>query len=337
MNASMSLEIDRVCKRFDGGVIALDQVSLEIPAASYTCIMGASGSGKTTLLRAIAGFESLDSGSIRLGGAALDPLPPERRPLHTVFQNYALFPHMSVGDNVRFAAQIASERPATGARVEGVAELLRAVGLDHAGIAQRRPDALSGGQRQRVALARALAGAPELLLLDEPLAALDRPLRAGLRRMLRETQRARGLLFLHVTHDPEEAMALADRLVLLADGAVIGAGPPETLYARPPSLAAALLLGEVTRVPIGDVCVRPERLRLDLDLDPREPPHDDIRSIPAQLVEQRCLGDRWELTVEAAQRRCIVRAPQRLQAEGGARVRLAWSAADELRFGPDPC
>ncbi len=339
----MSLEIDRVSKRFRGDVVALNRVSIELPGATYTCIMGASGSGKTTLLRAIAGFTGLDSGSIRLAGAPLDPLPPEQRPVHTVFQSYALFPHMSVADNVGFAARIAatrrrpapSRRPAAGPD-ESVTELLRAVGLDDAGIAARRPDTLSGGQRQRVALARALAGSPRLVLLDEPLAALDRPLRAGLRRMLRATQRARGLQFLHVTHDPEEAMAVADRLVLLADGEVIGDGPPDALYARPPSLAAALLLGEVTHLPgRRAVYVRPERLRLGVPGDPAGPR--DAPSIEARLLDQRCLGDRWELTVEVAEQRCIVRAPERLGAEHGAPVRVEWDSADELHFDAEPC
>lgn len=344
----MNLEIDQVCKRFAGGVVALDRVSFELQAATYTCIMGASGSGKTTLLRAIAGFEALDSGSIRLGGTALDPLPPERRPVHTVFQSYALFPHMSVADNVGFAAQVSTRGGRRGGAPDptgDVPELLRAVGLDQAGIAERRPDALSGGQRQRVALARALAGAPQLLLLDEPLAALDRPLRAGLRRMLRETQRARELLFLHVTHDPEEAMALADHLILLADGEVIGAGPPDELYARPPSLAAALLLGEVAQAPgSSGGYIRPERLRLELvgasaadDADDNADDAGPRSRLPAQLLEQRCLGDRWELTAIADQRRCIVRSPQRLAADPGAALILSWSPADELRFRADPC
>ena len=334
----MNLELDRVTKRYQGGVVALDRVSLELPTATYTCVMGASGSGKSTLLRVIAGLESCDAGSIRLGGQSLDGQPPERRPVHTVFQSYALFPHMSVAENVGFAARIRGER---GARLEGrVAGLLADVGLGERGLAERRPDALSGGQAQRVALARALAGSPQLLLLDEPLAALDRPLRAGLRRMLGATQRARGLSFVHVTHDPEEAMALADQLVLLAAGQVIGVGEPHHLYTQPPSQTAARLLGELSQLPVDGAprFIRPEKLVVQVQTDSeRASDHHGeregaLRQVGAVFAVEHSLGDRWEIEVEVAGEPLIVRRAGRFDAEPGASVTLCWSASDEISF-----
>ncbi len=330
----MKLEIDGLSKRYPGGVQALDRVTLELPAATYTCVMGASGSGKSTLLRVIAGLESCDAGSIRLGDLLLDGRPPERRPVHTVFQSYALFPHMSVAENIGFAARIRGERGT--ALAERVAALLADVGLGEAGLAERRPDALSGGQAQRVALARALAGSPQLLLLDEPLAALDRPLRAGLRRMLAATQRARGLGFVHVTHDPEEAMALADQLVLLAAGEVIGIGEPHHLYTQPPSRIAAELLGELVRLPVEGAprFIRPEKLVVQTGSasDGDEEGKDTLRRACALLIDEHSLGDRWEVEVEVAGEPLIVRRAGRLEAEPGASLRLNWHVRDEISF-----
>ena len=329
----MSLELDDLCKRYAGGVVGLDRVSASLPPAAYTCVMGASGSGKTTLLRAIAGLEVLDRGSIRLEGAAIEGLPPERRPIHTVFQGYALFPHLDVAGNVGFAARIAGVRGAALAgRVEG---LLRDVGLDAPGIAGRRPAALSGGQQQRVALARALAGSPRVILLDEPLAALDRPLRGELRRMLAAAQRSRGIAFVHVTHDPEEALALADHLLLLEAGRLVGCGAPAGLYARPPSLAAGRLLGELAPLPgPPGRWIRPS----NLSVDPLEeaPAGGERGGVAGRLVGQRCVGERWEVEVEVdgegAPRRWVARASGPAAAAAGARVRVSWPIAEELEL-----
>ncbi|MCB9570431.1 MAG: ATP-binding cassette domain-containing protein, partial [Myxococcales bacterium] len=215
------------------------------------------------------------------------------------------------------------------ALAERVAALLRDVGLDAPGIAERRPAALSGGQQQRVALARALAGEPRLVLLDEPLAALDRPLRADLRRMLAATQRARGLAFVHVTHDPEEAMALADHLLLLDHGRLIASGPPAALYARPPTLAAGRLLGELSPLPgAGGRWIRPENLTLGTHMMLAGDP--ERRATVARLVAQRCLGDRGELELALGERRLIARAGAPLAEEPGAEVTLTWRIADEL-------
>lgn len=315
----MTLALDNLGKSY-AGRRALAGVTIELPSARYTCVMGQSGSGKTTLLRIVGGFERQDEGTVRLDGAAVDRLPAERRPVHTLFQDYALFPHLSAADNVAFAPRLLGVR---GAELERrVARLLEAVGLDMSKGA-RKPAALSGGEQQRVALARALAGEPRWLLLDEPLAALDRPLRAELRRLLRSVQRERGLGCLHVTHDPEEAMALADTLVVLGEGRLLAAGSPAELYARPPSLAVARLLGELTREPGGDGWLRPEQVRLGAE------------GLPGRVRATACLGDRWEVEVEVAGGSCVARCAGPPGRAPGETAAVAWDEAQVLRFTED--
>ena len=313
----MTLELQGITRSYAGRA-ALAGVSAALPAG-YTCVMGASGSGKTTLLRIVAGIERQDGGRVLLDGTCLDALPAERRPVHTLFQDYALFPHMSAADNVGFAPRLLGLRgEALRARVAG---LLADVGLD-AAIGARRPGSLSGGDQQRVALARALAGEPRWLLLDEPLAALDRPLRAELRRLLRAVQRRRGLGFLHVTHDPEEALALADRLLVLGGGRLLADGPPQELYARPPSWEVGRLLGELTRAP-GGGWLRPEHLRVAPD-----------GAAEGVVRAAACLGERWEVEVDAAGTSCLAQADAAPAI--GARVGLAWPAERVLRFADAP-
>ena len=307
----------RALEKGYAGRRALAGVTLELSSSRYTCVMGPSGSGKTTLLRIVGGFERQDAGSVWLGGAPLDGLPPERRPIHTLFQDYALFPHLSAADNVAFAPRLLGVR---GAALERkVAGLFEAVGLDMS-LGARKPAGLSGGEQQRVALARALAGEPRWLLLDEPLAALDRPLRAELRRLLRGVQRARGLGCLHVTHDPEEAMALADTLVVLGEGRLLAAGAPAELYARPPSLAVGRLLGELTREPGGRGWLRPEHVRLEAG------------GVAGRVRSEACLGDRWEVEVEVAGGVCVARSASPPGCAPGDAVGLRWDEARVLRF-----
>ncbi|MBL9105030.1 MAG: ABC transporter ATP-binding protein [Myxococcales bacterium] len=334
----MTLTLRDVHKKFGGrggGARALRGVSLALPLRGYTCVMGASGSGKTTLLRVVAGLERPDRGEVLLDERRLTDEPAERRPVHTLFQGYALFPHLSVWDNVAFQPRLAG-MPREKLTLL-VAALLADVGIPE-GLHARLPDKLSGGERQRVALARALAGQPRMLLLDEPLAALDRPLRAGLRQLLKETQRRREIGFLHVTHEPEEAMALADHLVLMAHGAVIAQGVPAALYACPPDLASARLLGDLTPVP-GDPSkwLRPERL-VPAALEPG--PGDSLeigwRSGQATIVALACLGDRWETQLEADGQRYVARGSTPPPAGVGAAVRLRWRAGDELALGEGP-
>ncbi|MEE7460931.1 polyamine ABC transporter ATP-binding protein [Methylobacterium fujisawaense] len=236
------LRLEELTKRF-GTHRAVDTVSLALEAGEFFCLLGPSGCGKSTLLRMIAGFESPTSGRILLGEQDLTALPPHRRPVNMMFQSYALFPHMSVAGNIGYGLK----GLARSALAERVSELLKLVRLD--GFGGRRPETLSGGQRQRVALARALAREPKLLLLDEPLGALDRGLREETQGELRAVQRRLGTAFVVVTHDPEEAMMLADRIGVMEAGRLIQVGPPADLYRRPASRFVAGLLGDVNLIP----------------------------------------------------------------------------------------
>ena len=325
----MTLELQALYKRFPGGTVALRGVSLALPLHGYTCVMGASGCGKTTLLRVVAGLERPERGDVVLGGRRITHLPAERRPVHTLFQGYALFPHLSAWENVAFAPRVAGlQTAALRGRVDA---LLADVGLAP-GLHGRRPADLSGGERQRVALARALAGQPAMVLLDEPLAALDRPLRAGLRQLLKETQRRREIGFLHVTHEPEEALALADHLVLMDRGEVLAQGAPARLYARPPDLASARLLGDLTAVP-GEPgrWLRPERL--EIEDAPKDMSEGPWRSAQVTVAASVCLGDRWELQMRAGGQPLLVRGLGPPGARPGAVVTVRWRVGDELQLG----
>ena len=238
-----SLRIEGVSKRF-GAVSALEEVSLALPAGEFFCLLGPSGCGKSTLMRLVAGFERPSAGRILLDGTDLSGLPPHRRPVNMMFQSYALFPHMSVARNLAYGLSgTGLGRAQAAARVEALLKLVR---LD--GLGARRPDTLSGGQRQRVALARALAREPRVLLLDEPLGALDRSLREDTQGELRALQRRIGATFVVVTHDPEEAMALADRIGVMERGRLVQVGPAAELYERPASRFVASLLGDVNLI-----------------------------------------------------------------------------------------
>jgi putrescine transport system ATP-binding protein len=235
------LRLQDVSKRF-GGHRAVDAVTLDLEPGEFFCLLGPSGCGKSTLLRMIAGFEAPTAGRICLGEQDLTGLPPHRRPVNMMFQSYALFPHMSVAANIGYGLKGLGRDAAT----TRVADLLRLVRLD--GFGGRRPDTLSGGQRQRVALARALAREPKVLLLDEPLGALDRGLREETQGELRSVQRRLGTAFVVVTHDPEEAMMLADRIGVMEAGRLVQVGPPAELYRRPASRFVAGLLGDVNLI-----------------------------------------------------------------------------------------
>ncbi len=234
------LRIDAVEKRF-GGFTAVDGVSLDIKAGEFFALLGPSGCGKTTLLRMLAGFETPDSGKILLHGDDVVRTPPHQRPVNMMFQNYALFPHLNVRDNIAFGLRRAGMSRAEIA--SRVAELLALVRLE--GLEKRRPDQLSGGQRQRVALARAVARRPQLLLLDEPLAALDKKLRDSTQRELLALQRKLGLTFIVVTHDQDEAMTLADRIGVMNAGRLAQVATPRLLYEEPRSRWVAEFVGDV--------------------------------------------------------------------------------------------
>jgi putative spermidine/putrescine transport system ATP-binding protein len=225
--------------RHYGAVRAVDDVSLDIEEGEFFAMLGPSGSGKTTCLRLIAGFEQPSSGHIEIFGEAAEGLPPYQRNVNTVFQDYALFPHMSVGENVAY-----------GPMIKGVARADRDVMAKDAlsmvklgGYEDRKPSQLSGGQRQRVALARALVNQPKVLLLDEPLGALDLKLREQMQEELKELQRELGITFVFVTHDQGEALSMADRVAIFNEGKIVQAGPPAEIYERPRNRFAADFVG----------------------------------------------------------------------------------------------
>ena len=244
------LRIQDVSKTFttpeDGSVCALDGVSLNVGASEFVVLLGPSGCGKTTLLRAIAGLEDIDSGRIELSGERLDTVPPFRRAVNTVFQSYALFPFLTVERNIAFGLEM--ERTPKAEIRRRVAEMLDLVELS--GFAKRTPAQLSGGQQQRVALARALVKQPKLLLLDEPLAALDLKLRRQMQAELKRLQRTTGITFLFVTHDQEEALAMGDRIAVLNQGRIIQVGTPQEIYESPATRFVADFIGETNLLPV---------------------------------------------------------------------------------------
>ena len=266
------LALEAVSKRF-GAAMALDALSLDIRAGEFFALLGGSGSGKSTLLRVVAGFERPDAGRIILQGQEITQLPPPKRAVAMMFQSYALFPHMNVRENIAYGLRRAGERnPAP-----RVAELVALLGLE--GLEARRPHQLSGGQQQRVALARALARRPPLVLLDEPLAALDSGLRERTGLELRALQRRLGASFVMVTHDQAEALSLADRVAVLEQGGIAQVAPPRELYERPATRSMARFLGaanvlEAGRFPLAAeapapaYALRPERIRIVSTLPP---------------------------------------------------------------------
>ena len=259
MSAEISVQIENVSKRF-GDVLAVDRVSLEVRRGELFALLGPSGCGKTTLLRMIGGLETPGEGTIRIHGEDMSRVPPHLRPVNMVFQHYALFPHLTVEENVAFGLRYRPlPRAGHAARVREALGLVRLAGLE-----RRYPSQLSGGQRQRVALARALVLEPEVLLLDEPLAALDPGLRKEVQVELKGLQRTLGISFLFVTHDQEEALALSDRIAVMSQGRVEQTGTPVEIFERPETEFVARFTGAANFFEQGGkrFVVRPEKLAL---------------------------------------------------------------------------
>jgi spermidine/putrescine ABC transporter ATP-binding subunit len=234
------LGISNVSKSF-GGPPVVDRVSLEVARGEFFALLGPSGCGKTTLLRMIAGFETPDSGTISIDGEVMKTVPPHQRPTNMVFQSYAIFPHLNVFDNIAYGLRkLKLPKDTLRAKVEAMLATVRLEGLG-----TRAADQLSGGQRQRVALARALVREPKLLLLDEPLGALDKRLREAMQVELRAIQRKVGITFLLVTHDQEEALSLSDRVAVMESGKILQVAEPRALYERPNCRAVADFIGEI--------------------------------------------------------------------------------------------
>ena len=241
----IAIDVRHLVKKF-GSFTALEQVSLSIRDNEFFTLLGPSGCGKTTLLRAIAGFEQVTDGEILLFGDNIADLPPNKRPINTVFQNYALFPHMNILENIMFGVEMRGNDKATARKRAG--EMLELVQLSQ--FAQRKPSQLSGGQQQRVALARALAPQPRVLLLDEPLSALDFKLRKAMQLELKAMQRETGITFIFVTHDQEEALTMSDRIAVMSDGKVQQLGGARDIYETPDNVFVADFIGETNLLKI---------------------------------------------------------------------------------------
>jgi ABC-type Fe3+/spermidine/putrescine transport system ATPase subunit len=257
-----AVELRNVTKRF-GDHVAVDGLDLDVRDGEFLSLLGPSGCGKTTTLRLIAGFERPDTGAIRIGGRDVASLPPYRRPVNTVFQSYALFPHLSVRDNVAYGLkQRGVPRPERRGRAQRALDLVRLTGVE-----ARKPRALSGGQQQRVALARALVMEPQVLLLDEPLGALDLQVRRQLQIELKRIQQSVRITFVYVTHDQEEALAMSDRVAVMNDGRIEQLAAPQEIYDRPATQFVAGFIGDTNFIEAGGgrVAVRPERLRFARD------------------------------------------------------------------------
>ena len=360
MPAPIDVRLERVTKRFHD-VVAVDDLSLEVQRGEFFSMLGPSGCGKTTTLRMIGGFEDASAGTIYLGDADVTNLPPFKRDVNTVFQSYALFPHLTVYENVAFGLR--RKRTADGEIRKRVSEMLDLVELP--GYEKRKPSQLSGGQQQRIALARALINQPQVLLLDEPLGALDLKLRKQMQIELKRIQTEVGITFIYVTHDQEEAMTMSNRIAVMRHGKIEQLGHPEELYERPTTAFVAgflgvsnLLDGEVvdrggalTRIKLGDgtllqapselvngagnvrVGVRPEKLRvLAVDEHGADGGEDSLNRLRGTVLDASYIGVSTQYLVETGDGHRLVVYSQNLETSGasealadGQRVLLTWS------------
>jgi sn-glycerol 3-phosphate transport system ATP-binding protein len=333
--------LQRVTKRF-GRVKAVDDVSFRAEAGKFVVLLGPSGCGKSTVLRLIAGLEEPDEGTILIGGRDVTRLAPEKRKVSMVFQSYALFPHLSVAENIVFGLRVRRLDPAK--RNERLRKVAALVGLEQQ--LERKPSQLSGGQRQRVALARAIVAENSICLMDEPLSNLDAQLRHGMRLEIRALQQRLGMTVVYVTHDQVEAMSMADRIVLVREGRIEQEGAPETLYARPATMFAARFIGTpamnlvaLADAPGGAVIrgsadvvlagrgegrtlgVRPEHIRLA-----------QAGGVRATVTSAEYHGADTIVTVRVGEETLFVRAPGQLGLASGAQAWLAWDPRDAHLF-----
>jgi putative spermidine/putrescine transport system ATP-binding protein len=327
------LELAGVTKRY-GATVAVRALDLRIPGGTYCCLLGPSGCGKTSTLRAIAGHEAVSEGKIRFGGHDVTDLPPAQRGTAMMFQSYALFPHLSVVDNVAFPLKMRGIGKVERRRQAGA--LLALVAME--GYAERLPSQLSGGQQQRVALARALITGPQILLLDEPLSALDPFLRVRVRGELRRLQRELGISFIHVTHAQDEAMALADLVVVMNEGRIEQMGSPREVFNRPRTEFVARFIGGNNVLAVGGVkhAVRADRLRLRRH-DGGDAPADP-HSLSAVVTAVEYQGTRVQTTLAAGDgTELLAVVPEDVfdgdPLEAGARIRVSWDPAGAHRLG----
>ena len=320
-----ALRLEGVRKNY-GQVAAVAGVDLVVAEGEFFTLLGPSGSGKTTLLRLIAGFERPDAGRIELGGRDVTATPPHLRDTNTVFQDYALFPHMSVADNIAYGLKVKRvSRNERQRRVERALAMVRLTGLGH-----RRPNQLSGGQRQRVALARAAVNEPEVLLLDEPLGALDLKLRQEMQIELKQIQKEVGITFVYVTHDQEEALTMSDRLAVIANGQIEQIGTPVEVYERPATEFVAGFIG-ISNVLLRDgvrFVIRPEKIRM---LAEGESPEAGMTVEAGKVEEVIYVGMTTRYVIHLDRGEQLVAVRQNMDATGDARrfegkpVRLAWT------------
>ncbi len=316
-----AVEFEAVSRHF-GTVTAVDRIDLAIEEGSFFAMLGPSGSGKTTCLRLISGFERAGEGRIRIFGTDSNDLPPNRRPVNTVFQDYALFPHLDVDENVAYGLMVRGVARAE--RMREAAAMLDLVKLE--GYGRRRPSQLSGGQRQRVALARALINRPRVLLLDEPLGALDLKLREQMQEELKAIQKTLGITFIFVTHDQGEALSMADRIAVMNEGRIIQVGTPQEIYERPRTRFVAGFVGSSNVLPpelaaatggtMAWSSLRPETVRLAASGAGR---------LEGHVLSVRYLGASKRVTVAVPGQRiaAVVASDEPVPDEGGS-LSLAW-------------
>jgi putative spermidine/putrescine transport system ATP-binding protein len=322
-------------RRTYGDVVALERLHLDVYAGEFFTMLGPSGSGKTTTLRLIAGFELPDSGAIELDGVDVTKRPPYQRDVNTVFQDYALFPHMTVEQNIAYGLKV--KKVSRGDQRQRASEALEMVGL--AGLGARKPIQLSGGQRQRVALARALVNRPRILLLDEPLGALDLKLRQQMQLELKRIQRelTGNVTFIYVTHDQDEALTMSDRLAVMANGRIEQIGTPAEVYERPASEFVAGFVGTSNIVERGGerFTVRPEKVHV---LDADQTPDKEMTATKGQIAEVVYLGAVTRYVIELEDGSTVTALRQNLDDSAedalAQRGRKVWAAWREQHLAP---